>query len=110
MTFEQKPIEKMHIDELRTEVRHMRAVHAQFIEQDTDLEIERADLHAENKHLRDLLLALQAGLGTLTATANRAYVEPWRTCGRDITRHVNFMLAQGIAPYAKKKKAKADKS
>lgn len=101
MTFEPKPIEKMHVDELRTEVRHLRAVHAQFVEQDTDLEMERADLHAENKHLRELIQALQNGLDTLTATARRAYVEPWRTSARDITSHVNFMTAQGITPYAK---------
>lgn len=106
MTIDQKPIEKMHIDELRTEVRHLRAVHAQFVEQDTDLEMERAELHAENKHLRDLIQALQTGLGTLVVTAQRAYVEPWRTSARDITSHVNFMLAQGITPYAKKSRKK----
>ena len=107
MNAEQKPIEKMHVDELRTEVRHLRAVHAQFVEQDTDLEMERAELHAENKHLHDLIQALQTGLGTLQATAQRAYVEPWRTSARDITSHVNFMMAQGITPYAKKpRKAK----
>ena len=99
-----KPIETMHIDELRTEVRHLRAVHAQFVEQDTDLELERADLHAENKHLRDLLQAINNGIDTLSATARRAYVEPWRTCARDITSHVNFMLASGITPYAKVKR------
>ena len=99
-----KPIETMHIDELRTEVRHLRAVHAQFVEQDTDLELERADLHAENKHLRDLLQAINTGIDTLSATARRAYVEPWRTCARDITSHVNFMLASGITPYAKVKR------
>lgn len=103
---EKKPVEKMHLEELRTEVRHLRAVHAQFVEQDTDLEMERADLHAENKHLRELIQALQNGLNTLVSTAQRAYVEPWRTSARDITSHVNLMLAQGIAPYAKKPREK----
>ena len=102
MSEENKPVETMHIDELRIEVRHLRAVHAQFVEQDTDLEMERADLHAENKHLRSLIQALQNGLGTLVDAAQRAYVEPWRTSARDITSHVNIMMTQGIAPYAKK--------
>ena len=103
---EQKPVEQMHVDELRIEVRHLRAVHAQFIEQDTDMEVDRAQLRAENKHLYELIQALQNGLDTLVATARRAYIEPWRTSARDITSHVNFMMAQGIAPYAKKPREK----
>lgn len=103
---EKKPVEKMRLEELRIEVRHLRAVHAQFVEQDTDLEMERADLHAENKHLRDLIKALQTSLDVVQATAKRAFVEPWRTSARDITSHVNFMMAQGITPYAKKPREK----
>ena len=84
---------KLHIEELTG------ALAEREIEADTAL--------AQNRHMHSELIGLMELLAQVQTQARKvAPVEPFATLSRDMTSHINVMMAHGVAPYAKTKRTK----